>query len=94
MIRHNLGYEFTCCISRLAAGVAGQLGYTHCCIEDVSIISSIPGIDIYSPIDAGLINIVLEEILRKNSPSYLRITGEPALKPIPINKQIDKKNLI
>ena len=50
----------------LAAGVAfGQLGYTHCCIEDVSIISSIPGIDIYSPIDAGLINIVLEEILEK-----------------------------
>ena len=96
MIRHNLGYmNSPVLLVGLAAGVAfGQLGYTHCCIEDVSIISSIPGIDIYSPIDAGLINIVLEEILRKNNPSYLRITGEPALKPIPINKQIDKENLI
>ena len=96
MIRHNLGYmNSPVLLVGLAAGVAfGQLGYTHCCIEDVSIISSIPGIDIYSPIDAGLINIVLEEILRNNSPCYLRITGEPALKPIPINKQIDKENLI
>ena len=90
MIRHNLGYmNSPVLLVGLAAGVAfGQLGYTHCCIEDVSIISSIPGIDIYSPIDAGLINIVLEEILRNNTPSYLRITGEPALKPIPINKPI------
>ena len=96
MIRHNLGYmKAPVILVGLAAGVAfGQLGYTHCCIEDVSIISSIPGIDIYSPIDPGLIKLVLEDILSKNRPSYLRITGEPNLEPIPIIKQIDKENLI
>ena len=96
MIRHNLGYmKAPVLLVGLAAGVAfGQLGYTHCCIEDVSIINSIPGIDIYSPIDPGLIKIILEDVLSKNRPSYLRITGEPGLQPIPINKQIDKENLI
>ena len=96
MIRHNLGYmKAPILLVGLAAGVAfGQLGYTHCCIEDVSIINSIPGIDIYSPIDAGLINTVLNTILQKNNPSYLRITGEPGLNPIPINKLIDEENLI
>ena len=95
MIRHNLGYmKAPVILVGLAAGVAfGQLGYTHCSIEDVSIVSSIPGIEIYSPIDAGLIDIILEEILRKNSPSYLRITGEPGLSPIPINKQINEKSM-
>ncbi len=96
MIRHNLGYmKAPIVLVGLAAGVAfGQLGYTHCCIEDVSIINSISGVDIYSPIDAGLISVVLEEILKKSRPSYLRITGEPGLNPIPTDKQIDKKNLI
>ncbi len=95
MIRHNLGYmKAPVLLVGLAAGVAfGQLGYTHCCIEDVSIINSIPGIDIYSPIDPGLMNLILGEILRKSTPSYLRITGEPGLKPIPINKQINKESL-
>jgi transketolase len=95
MIRHNLGYmKAPVLLVGLAAGIAfGQLGYTHCCIEDVSIISSIPKVNIYSPIDAGLISQTLEHILKKDEPSYLRITGEPGLKPVPIDKKINEESL-
>ena len=30
----------------------GTLGYTHCCIEDIGVFRSIPGITIISPADS------------------------------------------
>lgn len=33
--------------------ILGTLGYTHCCIEDVAVIRSIPNIIIVSPADCG-----------------------------------------
>ena len=94
MIRHNLGYmEAPVLLVGLAAGVAfGQLGYTHCCIEDVAIISSIPGIDIYSPIDPSLIKDLVLEIQQNNKPTYLRLTGEPNLLPVPLSNKIDTES--
>ena len=52
MIRHCMGYmKAPLMITGLASGIVfGELGYTHCCIEDVGIISNIPNIEIFSPI--------------------------------------------
>ena len=44
-------------------------------------------------IDAGIISLLLQKILKKNKPSYLRITGEPGLKPVPLNNLVDEESL-
>ena len=53
-IKVNLGYiRQKICMVGIASGLAlGTLGYTHCCIEDIGILRSIPGITIISPADS------------------------------------------
>ena len=60
----------------LASGVVlGTLGYTHCCIEDISIMRSIPGITVISPADCTeTVKATLAAIKHKNS-VYIRLTG-------------------
>jgi len=52
-IKVNLGYmKQKICMVGIASGLAlGTLGYTHCCIEDVGILRSIPGIRCLSPLN-------------------------------------------
>lgn len=52
-IKVNLGYmKQKVCMVGIASGlVLGTLGYTHCCIEDVGVLRSIPNITIISPAD-------------------------------------------
>ena len=54
-IKVNLGYmKQKICMVGLASGlVLGNLGYTHCCIEDIGVLRSIPNISIISPADSG-----------------------------------------
>ena len=60
----------------LASGVVlGDLGYTHCSIEDISVIRSIPGITIVSPADCTELVKALPQILASEEPIYLRLTG-------------------
>ena len=76
-IKVNLGYmKQKLCMVGLASGLAlGTLGYTHCCIEDVGILRSIPNLTIISPADSGeAVKAVLESIEHKNS-VYIRLTG-------------------
>ena len=84
MIRHSMGYMgIPLKVAGLASGVAfGQLGYTHCSIEDVSIINSVPNIEIFSLSDPSLYQTLLPSILDSPLPSYIRITGEPGLSPV------------
>ena len=51
-IKVNLGYMKNK-VTMVGSGglVLGPLGYTHCCIEDLSVIRSIPNINIISPSD-------------------------------------------
>ncbi len=86
MIRHSMGYmNAPLKIAGLASGVAfGQLGYTHCSIEDVSIINSVPNIEIFSLSDPSLYQSLLPSIIDSSNPSYIRVTGEPGLTPIPL----------
>jgi len=76
-IKVNLGYmEQKICMVGIASGLAlGTLGYTHCCIEDVGILRSIPGITIISPADSLETAKALEAAIKSESPSYLRLTG-------------------
>ena len=53
-IKVNLGYmSKKVCMVGIASGlVLGNLGYTHCCIEDIGVLRSIPGLYIISPADS------------------------------------------
>ena len=76
-IKVNLGYmRQKICMVGIASGLAlGTLGYTHCCIEDVGILRSIPGITIISPADSLETVKALEAAVNSENPSYLRLTG-------------------
>ena len=64
-IKVNLGYmKHKVTMVGLASGlILGPLGYTHCCIEDISIMRSIPNVQVLSPADpfesAKSINVFL-----------------------------------
>ena len=76
-IKVNLGYmEQKVIMVGLASGlVLGTLGYTHCCIEDVGILRSIPNLTIISPADSSeAVKAVIASLEHKNS-VYIRLTG-------------------
>ena len=96
-IRVNLGYmRHKVCMVGLASGVAlGVLGYTHCCIEDVSIMRSIPGITIVSPADCGETVKATLAAIDHNGPVYIRLTGGQRNPPVyknDYNFEIGKAN--
>lgn len=67
----------------LASGVAlGNLGYTHCSIEDISCILSIPGINIISPSDGLETYKAIIASLKSNNSNYIRLTGQSPVKQI------------
>lgn len=76
-IKVNLGYmKHKICMVGLASGISlGTLGFTHCCIEDVGILRSIPNINIISPADSLETVKALEASISSNSSCYLRLTG-------------------
>ena len=60
----------------IASGLSlGALGYTHCCIEDIGVLRSIPGITIISPSDAFETVKAMEASLKSINPTYIRLTG-------------------
>ena len=91
-IKVNLGYMGQkICMVGIASGLAlGTLGYTHCCIEDVGILRSIPGIAIISPADSLETVKALEAAVKSKNPSYLRLTGS-SNNPIIYNKDYEFK---
>lgn len=76
-IKVNAGYmKQKICMVGLASGLAlGNLGFTHCCIEDIGVLRSIPGIVIISPADSLETVKALEAALISNSSTYIRLTG-------------------
>ena len=76
-IKVNLGYmKKKINMVGLASGlVLGNLGYTHCCIEDISVIRSIPNIAILSPADCTETVKAIEASLSYKSSVYIRLTG-------------------
>ena len=76
-IKVNLGYmKQKICMVGIASGlVLGNLGFTHCCIEDIGILRSIPGMIIVSPADSLETVKALEAAVKSKNPTYLRLTG-------------------
>lgn len=76
-IKVNLGYMgHDVCMVGLASGVVlGTLGYTHCCIEDLSIMRSIPGLTVLSPADCGATAKTIKAAIEIEGPVYVRLTG-------------------
>ena len=91
-IRVNFGYMgLKVIMAGLASGVAyGELGYTHCCIEDVSIMRSIPGIAVVSPADCVEVVKAFEAALKDETSVYIRLTGK-ANTPIVYTEDYDFK---
>ena len=91
-IKVNLGYMGQkICMVGIASGLAlGTLGYTHCCIEDVGILRSIPGMIIISPADSLETVKALQAAVKSENPSYLRLTGS-SNNPIVYNKDYEFK---
>ncbi len=63
-------------------GVGAGLSYdvsgpTHHCLEDVSIINTLPGIDIYSPSDWRLAQGLFDISVADAKPKYFRFDGKP-----------------
>ena len=89
-IKVNLGYMGQkICMVGIASGLAlGTLGYTHCCIEDVGILRSIPGITIISPADSLETVKALEHAVKYDKPTYIRLTGS-ANNPMVYKKDYD-----
>lgn len=76
-IKVNLGYmKQKIIMIGLASGlILGNLGYTHCCIEDIGVLRSIPNITIISPADpAELAKALIASFDHQNS-IYIRLTG-------------------
>ena len=76
-IKVNLGYmKEKITMVGLASGlVLGNLGYTHCCIEDVGVLRSIPNLTIISPSDSLETVKAIEASLTHEQSCYIRITG-------------------
>ena len=91
-IKVNLGYMGKkICMVGIASGLAlGTLGYTHCCIEDIGVLRSIPGITIISPADSLETVKALEAAVKSEKPSYIRLTGS-SNNPIVYNKDYEFK---
>ena len=69
----------------LASGlVLGNLGFTHCCVEDIGVLRSIPNLKIISPSDSLETIKAVEASLIEEQSCYIRLTGS-ANNPI-INK--------
>lgn len=78
-LRMNLGYmQLNVKAVGIGSGLAmGFLGNSHFGLEDVSIVRSIPDIDIVSPADCVEIFKAVETISANTRPTYLRLTGAP-----------------
>ena len=76
-IKVNLGYmKQKICMVGIASGLSlGTLSYTHCCIEDIGVLRSIPGITIISPADSLETVKALQAAIELKGPSYIRLTG-------------------
>tara|TARA_B100001057_G_scaffold491044_1_gene580485 strand:+ start:2733 stop:3698 length:966 start_codon:yes stop_codon:yes gene_type:complete len=86
-IKVNAGYmKQKLCMVGLASGLAlGNLGFTHCCIEDIGILRSIPNIQIVSPADSFETIKALNAAVNSKKSTYIRLTGS-ANNPIIYNQ--------
>ena len=76
-IKVNLGYmKHKICMVGLASGlVLGNLGFTHCSIEDIGTLRSIPNISIIAPSDPFELFKALKAAIEFKHSVYIRLTA-------------------
>jgi transketolase len=84
MSRQYLGYmKNKVILVGLNSGLYLQyFGNTHYCVEDISILRSIPDMTILSPADAGEAVMALDAALCYDGASYIRLTGGSQLRTV------------
>lgn len=88
-VRNDVSYhQRSVTVVSVGAGLGyGVLGYSHYAVEDIAIMSALPHMTIYSPIDSRDAARCLEEIIERKSPSYIRLgKGEKKMFLIKIPK--------
>lgn len=83
-IKLNSGYmKLKIIYVGLASGIClGNLGFSHCSIEEIGALRSIPNLNIFSPCDTTSVYSSLKLALQLNNSSYIRLTGDTKLKLI------------
>ena len=71
----------------------GNLGYSHFAIEDIAIMRSLPGLDVYSPAAELEATQSLFSIYEKEKPAYIRV-GKGGEQPINNMRIVDVNNPI
>ena len=73
-----------------------ELGATHHSLDDISILRSIPDIQILAPCDSFELRAFLNQALESDCPTYIRIgkKGEPILTKNSENPKIGKANIL
>lgn len=70
VIYHNCDVN----IISVAGFTYGMLGYSHYALQDISVLNSLGGIELYSPSDNIQAERVLNHSYKNSSPSYIRVT--------------------
>lgn len=82
-IRNDICYEeLDVSIVSIGAGLSyGTLGYSHHAIDDIGVMSALPGMTIYSPADPIETRRALRESVSIQTPKYFRLgkSGEPKI---------------
>lgn len=78
-IRDLIGYNrLNVKVVSLSAGLSmGVQGFTHYTLEDIALMQSVPGMNIYSPADCVEMAKCMEFLADYQGPAYLRLTGLP-----------------
>ena len=74
-VRNSVGYpHLTVKIGATHAGISvGEDGATHQCIEDLSLMRTIPGMTVICPCDANETREVVKAMIDYDGPCYLRL---------------------
>ena len=69
-----------------------ELGPTHHSLEDIAILRTLPGMRVLAPCDAAELRQALHEVLKDDSPTYIRIgkKGEAAIHQSPPQMELGK----
>jgi transketolase len=82
-IRNDICYEeLDVSIVSIGAGLSyGTLGYSHHAIDDIGVMSALPGMTIYSPADPMETRQCLRDSVSLRTPKYFRLgkSGEPEI---------------
>jgi transketolase len=82
-IRNDICYEeLDVSIVSIGAGLSyGTLGYSHHAIDDIGVMSALPGMTIYSPADSIETRSALRHSVSLKTPKYFRLgkSGEPEI---------------